>query len=430
MPMETIVADYLLGADESGLIISSPVLSWLDGKIVSVTSESKSRILQNTKLKILAPGFINGHAHLELHRDQPVEYHANFGQWLIDVACEFGSTTEEDKIIRAKKSAELLLSNGCTFINDVSSSGESAKALSSLGLRGIVNLEYFHPHHHPNEVRLNRLEELYYRISDLYKNHANIFIGVSPHSPYNVSPCGLSEVLTRLKPMWIHTHMAESQAEKDWFATPLPDPPPQGGRGYIMDIDAIHQKFIGEAFGPQFKGSNGFEHFESILKEFAQNSAVTFAHGNYLSSLELQAMAKAHWGLFSCPCSNQFFNHPALDIQNVLNQTVLVGLGTDGLVSNTQLDLRAEARVLIQRGVSAIEAFKILTINAVKALQLEKLADLKLGQLQENYSADFVLYETALPCDVDSPAEIYNALFNDTTTIESVWVGGKIIFKK
>ena len=205
--METICADYLVGADESGLVIANPVLKWAHDRIISIESDSPQSVPNKKSITILAPGFINGHAHLEHYRNNPVTFQNNFGNWLIDVACEFAPATEEDKLERAAKSASLLLASGCTFVNDVSSSGQSAEALARFGMRGIINLEYFHPHHQPNEDRLTRLSNLYEKLQTMRKSNPSVFIGLSPHSPYNVSPCGLREALNRLKPCWIHTHL-------------------------------------------------------------------------------------------------------------------------------------------------------------------------------------------------------------------------------
>ena len=71
----------------------------------------------------------------------------------------------------------------------------------------------------------------------------------------------------------------------------------------------------------------------------------------------------------------------------------------------------------------------MLTILPAKALQLEKQAGLKVGILQPDYTADFVLYEATVTSDNQSVAMLYDVLFHESTSIKAVWVAGKSIYK-
>jgi cytosine/adenosine deaminase-related metal-dependent hydrolase len=128
-------------------------------------------------------------------------------------------------------------------------------------------------------------------------------------------------------------------------------------------------------------------------------------HGNLLDDKELAFVAgqRERMSVVYCPRTHAYFDHPPHPLPKLLAAGARVALGTDGRVSNPDLNLLAEARFVASKfpSIAPAEALAMITLRAAEALGLErevgslepgKRADLAVPALPPNSGAD--------PCEV------------------------------
>lgn len=114
-------------------------------------------------------------------------------------------------------------------------------------------------------------------------------------------------------------------------------------------------------------------------------------HGVWLNRREMRALARSGSALCLCPRSNKNLDVGAPDIAALVESGVLLCLGTDGLTSNTDVNVLNEARFLLD--VLPEEALvRLLTVNGAAALGLAA------GTLQPGSPADFRVWKGVTPC--------------------------------
>ena len=120
-----------------------------------------------------------------------------------------------------------------------------------------------------------------------------------------------------------------------------------------------------------------------------------FAHGVELNSSEIADLANSPVSIAHNPISNLKLASGVAPVTNLLAAGVTVGLATDSVASNNNLDMFEEGRTaaLLQKmrvgdasQFTIDQALKALTIEGAKALGLED----KIGSLEVGKQADFI----------------------------------------
>ena len=148
-----------------------------------------------------------------------------------------------------------------------------------------------------------------------------------------------------------------------------------------------------------------------------------------------EILAKNNVAVAHNPQSNLKLASGVAPVADMLNDNVLVTVGTDGCSSNNNLDMLEEGRLAcyLAKGTAQIptvipakQALEIGTYNGAKALQFKNL-----GKLEKDFLADIVLYKMNesywYPRHNLVSNLIYAASSND---VDTVIVDGKIIMKK
>ena len=413
--VESIYAHWALTGDT---VLKNVKLSYdsSSGKILEIQSDQELPEKLNGKTTILIPGLLNGHCHLELYTPDPVpvldgEGMADWANKIIQINI---TGTEETRTKSCQRNIQELLSTGCTFVNDISTTGTSTKPLIESGMRGKVCLEYFHPSHQPTLESIQEITQRFQQFQQQFPNHSRVQMGLSPHAPYNVSTSAYQFVIEQIKPDWVHTHVAESQDEEDWFMGKRPN-----------GIDQVHEKFMQKVFGPEYPEKRHLAHITPAMEmtqKWTHPAKWVMAHGCFLTDEELEIFSQLQATLAHCPISNDVLKHPPLDLISALSKNVAVCFGTDSRCSNPQLDLRAEARVAISRGLSPEKAFKLLTNEGAKALDQNHLGELKPG-----FDCDIVLWETPVQVSEDTACETF---FDPQLKAQQTLIQGKNVYQK
>jgi cytosine/adenosine deaminase-related metal-dependent hydrolase len=371
---------------------------------------------------ILTPGLVNTHAHLEQSFPQPILKNPTqpFTDWLLAVIAETRAHGEaEARTQRCKMGASELLRTGTTCVNDIASSPESLHVLDTMGLRGIVSLECFHPgfeadpgsdfESDPSTFQgVRNIADAYRRFRQGYEAHPRLQAGLSPHSPYNVSPAAWRALLEACAPPLIHTHVAEFEDEVRYL------------QGRESAVSALHERVLGKRFYPQSLAESPVQYLQAW---HLLNPRTVLAHCVHTNAADRAILRQSGAAIAHCPRSNVALHGQTLRHTDWQDAGIPMGLGTDGRLSTEDLDLRAEARfAMSQHGWPARQTLEMLTTHGASVLGLRST----IGSLELAKWADIVLWQAASNV-TSSPEE---ALLSASTEVEQVYIEGHRLWQK
>ena len=207
-------------------------------------------------------------------------------------------------------------------------------------------------------------------------------MGYAPHAPYTTSRnvTKRSVELSQAEDRLVTMHLAESMEEMDWI---------QDRRGPFSEL-------LGPIISQDYFGGLGqiLEHVQLLTSAWR----ATIAHGNYLSSTDLNNLAShsANCAIVHCPRTHQFFGHRYLDMaQYPLAERMAVGvkhfLGTDSRASNPDLNLWNEAKQVRadHPTISSLQIIKMITTEAAEFLCIQD----RYGSLSEGQPATLTAIE-------------------------------------
>jgi cytosine/adenosine deaminase-related metal-dependent hydrolase len=312
------------------------------------------------------PGLVNAHTHLDLTGMRGLAPPSpDFTGWLRKVISHRRQRTPKEIEQDIHDGLAECVRTGTTLVGDVSGDGGSWDALARSPIRAVVFRELL-------GLRADRAEQSLAAARSWLEDHPptpTCRPGLSPHAPYSVRAelFGRAAVLAREHRVGLATHLAETRDELDLL---------HHHRGPFVDFlkDLGVYDPAGLADSPA-----------AVMKICDTRVARLFVHGNYLAP---SARIPRNSSVVYCPRTHAAFGHPPHPFRNFLAGGVRVALGTDGLSSNPDLDLLAEARFLHQRhpDVPGEVLFRMLTLWGAGALGF---AD-QTGSLETGKSADLI----------------------------------------
>ncbi len=337
----------------------------------------------------ILPGLINAHSHLELTamRGFLESEEPNFISWLRKLTvARLELMTPDDRYVSAAWGAIEAVRAGVTALADASDSAhESMRALSDIGLRGIVFQESFGPDPRVADDNFAKLTEKVASLAQV--ETALVKVGVSPHAPYTV--CGrllelISEfALSENRPVMMHA--AESAAEEMLL---------REGQGTFAD--ALATRGI-EWHAPRLSSIQYLK-----LHRVLQTKPL-LAHCIRVNNEDIETLRESEARIAHCPKSNAKLGHGRAPFSSFLDRGIAVGLGSDSVASNNTCDILEEARFATlmarseigenggQRLLAATDALHAATAGGARALGLEGLT----GELSPGLQADFAVVSLA-----------------------------------
>ena len=272
---------------------------------------------------ILLPGFINGHVHLELGwTKSKIGNFNNFTEWLSQIIL---SKSKEISKLQIAKSIEIgihsSILSGVTTIGEISSYNDyDFKFLKKSGLRIIVFRELF-------DRNLENFEDLNFNKSSLFE------IRPFPHAPYSNSPELLEKVFSFCKKKNIPAgiHLAESKDESKFI------------QQKSNNFEKIIFPLIGKENFARKKANSPFDYLTKFKN--LENIKLSAVHMVQVKKEELKKIKKLNIGIILCPRSNQYLKVGLPPLKH-FSEYDNVGLGTDGLSSNYNLNFFEEIRAL------------------------------------------------------------------------------------
>jgi len=185
---------------------------------------------------------------------------------------------------------------------------------------------------------------------------------LAPHAPYTCSADYLKMVAARSAELElpINIHLAETRPEyencqKEYGSSPV---------AYLANLGLMERPMVA-------------------------------AHCVYVDDSDLRIMADYDVGVSYNPNSNMKLGSGIAPVTKMLAYGIKVGIGTDGVASNNNLDLIEEARTgsylqkvndLDSTSLNTETLLEMLTKRGAEVLRLERL-----GQLKKGYLADIIL---------------------------------------
>ena len=314
----------------------------------------------------IMPGLVNCHTHSAMTLLRGIRDDSNLHEWLEDYIWPAESQFTAEVTTKAVQFAlaEMLLSGTTTFNDMYNPHGVDIKqvyqAVRQSGMRCYFSPTLFTSPAETAEETLIRTRAIIEEI--LSYDDKNFQVMVAPHSPYACDEDLLrgSVDLARELDLKLHIHVAETPNEN---------------------------KIILERYG---KRPLAFLKGLGYLEQPA-----IFAHGVELNSSEIADLANSPVSIAHNPISNLKLASGVAPVTNLLAAGVTVGLATDSVASNNNLDMFEEGRTaaLLQKmrvgdasQFTIEQALKALTIEGAKALGLED----KIGSLEVGKQADFI----------------------------------------
>ena len=314
----------------------------------------------------IMPGLVNCHTHSAMTLLRGIRDDSNLHEWLEDYIWPAESQFTAEVTTKAVQFAlaEMLLSGTTTFNDMYNPHGVDIKqiyqAVRQSGMRCYFSPTLFTSPAETAEETLTRTRAIIEEI--LSYDDKDFQVMVAPHSPYACDKDLLkgSVDLARELDLKLHIHVAETQNENKIILERYGKRP----LAFLKDLGYLEQPAI-------------------------------FAHGVELNSSEIADLANSPVSIAHNPISNLKLASGVAPVTNLLAAGVTVGLATDSVASNNNLDMFEEGRTaaLLQKmregdasQFTIDQALKALTIEGAKALGLED----KIGSLEVGKKADFI----------------------------------------
>lgn len=315
----------------------------------------------------LMPGLVNCHTHSAMTTLRGIRDDSNLHEWLKDYIWPAESEFTPEVTTRAVKLALTeMLQTGTTTFNDMYNPngveiGQIHEVVERSKMRCYFSPTLFSSDMETTEETLARTRTIIEEI--LSYNDDRFKVMVAPHAPYSCSKDLLkgSLELARELQLKLHIHVAETQAEN----------------GIIL-----------ERYGKRplaFLKELGYLEHEGI-----------FAHGVELNEREIEELTASKIHIAHNPISNLKLASGIAPVTDLIQAGVTVGLATDSVASNNNLDMFEESRTaaLLQKmrtgdatQFTIEQALKTMTIEGAKALGMDD----QIGSLEVGKQADFLI---------------------------------------
>lgn len=329
---------------------------------------------------VITPGLVNAHTHLDLTVMRGFLEDLPFFDWVRTLTrAKLEALAPDDLRDAALLGVAEGLAAGITTFGDTSDGDAGFDALLALGARGVAYREVFGP---DPAQRQPALDALAAHVGAMRaRTTPRVRVGVSPHAPYSVSDAlfaGVAEYAAR-ESLPVAVHIAESEDEE----------------ALVMRGEGPFAAFLrgrGIAVARRAPGPIALLRAAGLAR-----AGTLLIHCVRADGEDVRAIAHAGCGVAHCPASNAKLGHGTAPLVEFLAAGARVGLGSDSMASNNQMDLLGEARLamLQQRtrlripdAVSPRAAMRLATLGGAEALRL----DAETGSLEAGKQADLVAF--------------------------------------
>ena len=350
------------------------VLPWSQAKLPA------DALVRDVGAVCLAPACVNAHTHLELsHLAEKTRWGRGFTAWLQSLIPLLGAAPQADAVESACAALALY---GTLYVGNITGSlpGGTVLADAACNEAGLTANHFcewfgfgapFADGERPWPPRCRQA----------LADDPFLMARCAPggHALYSTGPEVLSAARQDCSRMGrvFSFHLAESPEETQLLTS---------GSGPLRDL------YAGVVLPPDWSAP-GLRPLAYAVKLGLLGPGTLAVHGVQLDAQEVEVLAASGAALCLCPRSNRNLGVGVPPVRELMESGALLCLGTDGLTSNRDLDVRKEAVWLRETMDVPPEALvRMLTVNGAAALNLLGCGA---GRLEKGGPADFcVLPET------------------------------------
>ena len=364
----------IVTCDQDFHVYLDGILALENSQIVYVGQENQEILKQADQIidyqgAWIMPGLVNCHTHSAMTGLRGIRDDSNLHEWLEDYIWPAEAEFTPEMTTKAVKEAltEMLQSGTTTFNDMYNPNGVEIEkiyeAVKASKMRCYFSPTLFSSDMETTDETIAKTRAVIGTIKG-YQD-PNFKVMVAPHSPYSCSRELLEASLNLAKEenIPLHIHVAETQEESGIILK-------RYGKRPLAFLDKL-----------------GYLDHQTV-----------FAHGVELNEVEITRLADSQVAIAHNPISNLKLASGIAPIIQLQKAGVPVGIATDSVASNNNLDMFEEGRTaaLLQKMKSGdasqfpIEtALKALTIEGAKVLRMED----EIGSLEVGKQADFLVIQ-------------------------------------
>ena len=379
------------------------------GEADKLQKEFKAQEVIDCAGKILMPGLVNVHTHVPMNLLRGLGDDLRLDVWLLGYIMPVEREFVSPEFVHLGTSlacAELIRSGVTSFADMYYFEDQVAEAAAEAGLRALCGesiLKFPTPDSASYEESLASTEEMIIK----WKDHPLITPVIAPHAPYTTT-VDILESATAMAQKYdvpLHIHIAETAQEVE---------------NCLDEFDMPVVPYV-EQFG-------------------VFDAKVIAAHCVHIDEREMHKLKRYGVGVAHNPTSNLKLSSGIAKIAKMLELGLNVGIGTDGVSSNNDLDMFEEIRLaaLLAKGssgdptvVPARTAVAMATSMGAKAIHLGD----QTGSLEVGKKADLILVDIDTlhnsPHFRNDPNSIYAQFVYaaKSTDVTDVMVDGKWLMR-
>lgn len=396
----------ILTMDKRFALYEKADLAMVGSKIVDISPQTKytGKKTIDAEGKLAMPGLINTHTHAAmvmmrgLADDMPLDV---WWQKFIFPIEKKLLNPEFIKIGVSLAAIEMVKSGTTSFSDMYFFEDHAAEACKKIGIRAFLGegiLDFPSPDCATPDDSIKYIEKLY----EKWGKDTIIHLEVAPHAPYTCSPENLlkSKKLAEKLDLPLHIHVAETATE----------------------AAEIKLKY----------GASPVGHLDKIGFLCERVKAVHCVH---LSHADIEILKKRNVKVSHCQESNMKLASGQAPIVELLDEGVVVGLGTDGAASNNNLDMFdemdsvAKYHKAVRSDPTVMDAKTVVgmaTLDAAKVMLKEK----EIGSLEVGKTADIILIDLDRP-HLTPLYNVYSHLVYSAggSEVDTVIINGKLIME-
>ncbi len=402
----------IVTCDQDFHVYLDGILAVKESQIVYVGQENQEILEQADQIidyqgAWIMPGLVNCHTHSAMTGLRGIRDDSNLHEWLEDYIWPAEAQFTPEMTTKAVKEAltEMLQSGTTTFNDMYNPNGVDIEKIYE-AVKASKMRCYFSPTLFSSDVEttaetIARTQSVIETIKG-YQD-PNLKVMVAPHSPYSCSRDLLESSLELAKEenIPLHIHVAETQEEsgiilKRYGKRPL---------AFLDELGYLDHKAV-------------------------------FAHGVELNEAEITRLADSQVAIAHNPISNLKLASGIAPVVQLQKAGVAVGIATDSVASNNNLDMFEEGRTaaLLQKMKSGdasqfpIEtALKALTIEGAKVLGMED----EIGSLEVGKQADFLVIQPQGKIHLQPQENMLSHLVYavKSSDVDDVYIGGEQVVK-
>ena len=402
----------IVTCDQDFHVYLDGILAIKESQIVYVGQENQEILKQAAQIidyqgAWIMPGLVNCHTHSAMTGLRGIRDDSYLHEWLEDYIWPAEAEFTPEMTTKAVKEALTeMLQSGTTTFNDMYNPNGVTIAEIYEAVKASKMRCYFSPTLFSSEAETTKETIARTRaIIEIIKGYQdpNFKVMVAPHSPYSCSRDLLEASLELAKEenIPLHIHVAETQEEsgiilKRYGKRPL---------AFLDELGYLDHKAV-------------------------------FAHGVELNEAEIARLVDSQVAIAHNPISNLKLASGIAPVVQLQKAGVTVGIATDSVASNNNLDMFEEGRTaaLLQKMKSGdasqfpIEtALKALTIEGAKVLGMEA----EIGSLEVGKQADFLVIQPQDKIHLQPQENMLSHLVYavKSSDVDDVYIGGEQVVK-